>query len=144
MHESLHLRRAPTFRFRLLQGASGLMLMLGLSLAGAATSSKAEVEAQYQRDRAVCLSGKSNQDQATCLKEAGAARAEALRGDTGDGGADYRRNQLERCKSLSGDEARDCRLRMQGAGKVSGSASAGGVYRELTTVEPAASAASAP
>ena len=146
MHESIHLRFRPLFRPRLLQATSGLMLALGLSFAGAATTSKAEIETQYQRDRAVCLSGKSNQDQATCLKEAGAARAEALRGDTGDGGADYRRNQLDRCKALAGDEARDCRLRMQGAGKVSGSASAGGIYRELTTVEPApaASAASAP
>ena len=63
-----------------------------------------------------------------------------------EGNPDYRRNQFERCKALSGDEAKDCRLRMKGAGVVSGSASAGGIYRELRTVEPApaASAASAP
>jgi hypothetical protein len=92
------------------------------------------------------LSGKSNQDQATCLKEAGAARDVARRGLLEEGHPDYRRNQMDRCKALTGDEAKDCRLRMKGAGSVSGSASAGGIYRELTTIEPApaASAASAP
>jgi hypothetical protein len=131
---------APSMRY-----LSTLALSAFVATAWAATP-KAEIEAQYQRDRAVCLSGKSNQDQTTCLKEAGAVRAEALRGDPDEGNANYRRNQLDRCKALSGDEAKDCKLRMKGAGTVSGSASAGGIYRELTTIEvaPAASAASAP
>jgi hypothetical protein len=137
--------RTSFLRSRLSIGClAGVVLSLGLASAWAAP--KSEVEAQYQRDRAVCLSGKSNQDQPTCLKEAGAVRAEALRGDTGDGDVNYRRNARDRCRALAGDEAKDCRLRMNGAGTVSGSASAGGVYRELTTIEPAraASAASAP
>lgn len=131
---------APSMRY-----LSSLALSAFVATAWAATP-KAEIEAQYQHDRAICLSGKSNQDQATCLKEAGAVRAEALRGDNGDGNVNYRRNQLDRCKALTGEEEKDCKLRMKGAGTVSGSASAGGIYRELTTIEPApaASAASAP
>ena len=34
-------------------------------------------QSRYQSERAVCLHGLSNQDKATCLKEAGAALAEA-------------------------------------------------------------------
>ena len=126
---------------------AGTLLSLGMACAMAAPDrSAADIQAQYERERAVCLSGKSNQDQPTCLKEAGAARDVARRGLLEEGNPNYRRNQLDRCKALTGDEAKDCRLRMKGAGTVSGSASAGGIYRELTTIEPApaASAASAP
>ena len=126
---------------------AGTFLSLGMAGAMAAPDrSAADIQAQYERERAVCLSGKSNQDQPTCLKEAGAARDVARRGLLEEGNPNYRRNQLDRCKALTGDEAKDCRLRMKGAGTVSGSASAGGIYRELTTIEPApaASAALAP
>jgi hypothetical protein len=125
--------------------AAGLFLGAGAAMA-AATDTNAEIQARYERERAVCLSGKSNQDQATCLKEAGAARDVARRGLLEEGNPDYRHNKFDRCKALTGDEAKDCRLRMKGAGTVSGSASAGGIYRELTTIEPAAPApaASAP
>ena len=124
---------------------SGLALSAFVATTWAATP-RAEIEAQYQHDRSVCLSGKSNQDQAACLKEAGAVRAEALRGKVDDVDTNYRRNQLDRCKALSGDEAKDCKARMKGAGTVNGSVGSGGIYRELTTIEPApaASAASAP
>jgi len=123
---------------------AALLLSAGSAMAATPSPTSAEIQARYERERAVCLSGNSNQDQATCLKEAGAARDVARRGLLDEGNADYRRNQLDRCKALSGDEAKDCRLRMKGAGTVSGSASAGGIYRELRTIEPAAPAASAP
>ena len=123
--------------------AAGLLLSVNWAMA-AVNPADADIQARYERERAVCLSGKSNQDQPTCLKEAGAARDVARRGLLDEGNPNYRRNQLDRCKALTGDEAKDCRLRMQGAGTVSGSASAGGIYRELTTIEPAAPAASAP
>ena len=125
--------------------AAGLLLFAGTAMA-ASSAASADIQARYERERAVCLTGKSNQDQPTCLKEAGAARDVARRGLLDEGSPDYRRNQLDRCKALTGEEAKDCRLRMKGAGTVSGSASAGGIYRELTTIEPAAPApaASAP
>ena len=39
----------------------------------------ADAQARYQQDRAACMSGQSNQDHATCLREAGAALAQARR-----------------------------------------------------------------
>ncbi|MEP7298599.1 MAG: hypothetical protein ABI702_20635 [Burkholderiales bacterium] len=119
----------------------GLLLGIGMSGAFAATPApNSEIQARYERERAVCLQGLSNQDRNTCLKEAGAARDAARRGDLDVENEHYRRNALERCKALPGDEAKDCRLRIQGAGTTSGSARDGGIYRELVTVEPAAPA----
>lgn len=110
---------------------------------GAAASGTAQ--ARYAQEVALCKSGASHQDRATCLREAGAALAEARRGDLDDGSAPYAANQLKRCDPLPGDQRQDCIARMQGQGTTSGSVAGGGIYRELVTREtgpsPAASAA---
>jgi hypothetical protein len=49
----------------------------------------------------------------------------------------YTRNALLRCERLATKERLACTARMQGAGTVRGSAASGGIYRELTTTEPA-------
>ena len=38
-----------------------------------------DAQSRYEKDRAACMSGNSNQDRATCLREAGAALVEARR-----------------------------------------------------------------
>jgi hypothetical protein len=112
------------------------MLIVGVSSALAAPNDRANAEARYQRARAACVTGRSNEDQATCLKEAGAVRNEELRGiDLSEGVPDYRQNQLERCKIfIDPNDARECRMRIE-QGSVSGSARDGGILRELTTTE---------
>lgn len=117
-------------------------LLVCTATAGAATSDrpvgKAELnaaQARYKQDVAVCNSGHSNQDRATCLREAGAALANARRGLLDDGGANYQRNQSQRCTPLPQEQRADCIARMQGGGTTSGSVAGGGVYRELVTVE---------
>jgi len=137
-------------------GLAGVLLSLyAVSATAAVSGATAEIQARYEQDRAKCVSGTSNQDRATCLKEAGAARDAALRGQLDDGDAKYQRNAKERCKALAGDEAKDCLARMKGEGTTHGSVEAGGIYRETVTREakpeavpmpapPPASAASAP
>ncbi|MEJ6001194.1 hypothetical protein [Paucibacter soli] len=93
--------------------------------------------ARYQQERAACLAGKTNQDRPTCLREAGAAYAEAQRGGLEGDEESWRRNAVRRCEVLQGDERFDCLARMRGQGQVSGSAAGGGIYRELVTVVPA-------
>jgi len=122
--------------------------LIGLSASAIAVtgSALAEVQARYGQDRAKCLDGSSNQDRATCLKEAGAARAAALKGQLGDAGTAKHDNAKQRCQALTGDDAKDCLSRASGAGTVTGSVQAGGVLRETVTTQimPAEPPASAP
>lgn len=104
----------------------------------------------YQKDRTACLQGISQQDRATCLKEAGAAQAEAQRGRLGAGAGEDARtltnNALQRCKSVPPEDRSACERMALGEGKVSGSVESGGVLKQITTysVEPAASATPPP
>ena len=141
---------------RALQSARCAMLLAAVitaSLAAQAVTkadlaqAQAQAQTRYQQERAICLSGQSPQDRATCLKEAGAALAEARRGGLDSDGANFTANQRQRCDQLTGAEQQDCVARMQGRGSTQGSVAGGGILRELVTREvmvPPAAAASAP
>ena len=143
--QTLHSIVRSASRRRGLWAAVGL-LSLSASAMAATGAASTEIEARYAQDRAKCLSGLSNQDRATCLKEAGAARAAARQGQLEDAGASKQHNATLRCQALTGDDAKDCRSRVNGSGTVSGSVEAGGVLRETVTTQimPAEPPASAP
>lgn len=105
-----------------------------------AASAKTEVDQRYRAEVAVCNSGKSQQDRATCLREAGAARAEARKGNLKTpAGADVSSNATERCKAQPAADQPACVQRITGAGKTTteGSVKGGGVIREtVTPVKP--------
>lgn len=106
-----------------------------LLAAGTATAGTELSQAQqlYQQERAVCLSGKSNQDRATCLQEAGAALGEARRNNLGTANAgEMGRNRMLRCDALPAGDREDCARRMQGDGVTTGSVQQGGLLRELS------------
>ena len=109
--------------------------LLSATLASAADRGKqlSSAQAIYQQDRAACLSGQTNQDRATCLREAGAAFQEARRGGLDDRRAEYERNRLLRCDSQPAEDRQDCVRRMSGEGTISGSVAGGGILRELVT-----------
>jgi len=107
---------------------------LGSTYAGAAERD-GTAAARYQRERAVCTSGQSNQDRVTCLREAGAAFAQARHEGLSDGPSPYARNARQRCEALPQDDRQGCLARMQGQGTTSGTAASGGIYRELVTPE---------
>ena len=114
---------------------SAVLSVCAAAAMAVANTPSAEIQARYEQERATCLNGTSNQDRATCLKEAGAARDEARKGQLNDGDAKYHRNAKVRCEALAGDEARDCLARMKGKGTTSGSVEAGGILRETVTRE---------
>lgn len=136
---------------RALNAARCLMLLAaaatGMAAQAVTKADLAQAQARYQQERAVCLSGQSVQDRSTCLKEAGAALAEARRGGLDGDPASFKNNQRQRCDQLSGAEQQDCVARMRGRGTTQGSVAGGGILRELVTREvmvPPAAAASAP
>jgi hypothetical protein len=117
---------------------SALALLLGAALVSAPAlaagkADSADALARYQKERAVCMSGQSNQDRATCLREAGAALAQSKKGGLDDDAAQYASNARKRCEKLPDEDRRDCLARMDGQGTTSGSVAAGGIYRELVT-----------
>jgi len=96
-------------------------------------SSLSSAKATYQSDRAMCKSGQTNQDQATCLKEAAAAYDEARRGRLNDGQAQYNQNSLDRCNALPPEDIKACQRRIMGEGTTEGSVEEGGIYRRIET-----------
>jgi hypothetical protein len=119
--------------------AAGTLLFASQTLA-AEHGKTSDAQATYQRDRAACMRGASNQDRATCLKEAGAALQEAKREalDTNTEQGQFEANRLRRCDNQPARDRDDCVRRMNGEGTTRGSVQSGGIYRELVTpVDPA-------
>jgi len=117
-----------------------LPAMLLASVAVGANALPPKEDALYQQERAACLDGSSAQDRTTCLKEAGAARAEARRNklDNGETQAQLRANALLRCKPVAESDRAACERMALGEGTRSGSVAAGGVLKQITTQGAAA------
>ncbi len=106
-------------------------------------------ESNYQKERATCLSGASQESRATCLREAGAALVEARRGGlTTPTPKQMAFNAELRCQAQAPEDRDACKRMIRGQGSQEGSVAQGAVVRELSTIEvmPAAgtAAASAP
>ena len=114
-------------------------LSLGSAMAAGkvtADSASSSALARYEAERAACVDGRSGQDRATCLKEAGAALAEARRGrlSNGESAETLMRNAEARCQTVAAEDRDACMLMAHGKGSVSGSVKAGGTMREITIV----------
>jgi cytochrome c1 len=114
-----------------------MLTVLGLvvALTANAANPASDAQARYAQERAACFNGQSNQDRATCLKEAGAALQEARAGHLADRQQDYAANAMRRCEALPGDQRDMCERRVNGEGTVTGSVREGGVFHELTVVD---------
>ena len=116
---------------RLIAGLISSIVVVNVCVA--ADSQDKNIQAQYARDRAVCINGTSQQPKATCLQEAEAARQAAMAGKLVSGSPNQlQQNRDRRCDAHTGTDREDCLKRMQGEGVQSGSAAQGGVLRELT------------
>ncbi|MDN3920658.1 hypothetical protein [Roseateles violae] len=115
--------------------------------AAASSSAAASAESLYRKERADCLQGRSAQDRQTCLKEAGAALAEARRGTLGTTDpAQLAANAALRCQAVAETDRAACQAMSRGEGQVSGSVAQGGMLKEHRTLnyEPTAAGAAAP
>jgi hypothetical protein len=120
--------------------AAALLFAPAWAAPPAASTEAATAQARYLKERAACLDGSSQQERSACLKEAGAALAEARGAGLGndEDARALRRNAVKRCEAVRVEDRESCRRLARGEGTVSGSAAAGGVFKELITVEPAA------
>ena len=123
-----------------------------------AADAAAAAKSTYAKERADCEAGRTAEDRATCLKEAGAAQQERKR-NTLDNTGSARQNAIERCNLVAAKDKADCLARIEGPSQpnqtttTSGSVAGGGVIRETKTtttgqptvvILPATPAASAP
>ena len=126
--------------------------------AHAADAAAPAAKSTYAKERADCEAGRTAEDRATCLKEAGAAQQERKR-NTLDNTGSARQNAIERCNLVAAKDKADCLARIEGPSQpnqtttTSGSVAGGGVIRETKTtttgqptvvILPAPAAASAP
>ncbi|HWI78794.1 MAG TPA: hypothetical protein VNS31_06325 [Ramlibacter sp.] len=115
-------------------GAIAIALAVVPAAWSAGNKATSEAQRQFQQERAYCLSGQSQQDRATCLKEADNAYAEARRGALNNsGGANFSQNAVERCKAQPAADQDACVQRIMGAGSTEGSVKGGGLLRETQT-----------
>jgi hypothetical protein len=112
-------------------------LLCAFAALAATPAALTEAQARYRQEMALCNSGQSNQDIATCREEAQHALAEARRGGLDDVPSQYEKNAVQRCEALKGDDRSDCVARMRGEGSVEGSVAGGGILRQSVTVVPA-------
>lgn len=82
-----------------------------------------------------CLTGKTQQDRETCMREARNANADKKAGKLDGSSTNLDANATQRCDVLTGDEKIACEARMAGYGSTSGSVAGGGVIREVETVD---------
>ena len=108
------------------------------SPAHAADAAASAAKSTYLKDRADCEAGRTAEDRATCLKEAGAAQDERKRNRLDNTGS-MRQNAIDRCNAVAPKDKADCLARIEGPSQAnqktttSGSVAGGGIIRETTT-----------
>ncbi len=118
--------------------ASIIVFALGAGAAHAGDQAGVDsAKAQYDAERARCISGSTGQDQASCLRSAGAAYELVKQGRLRDPNTAYHDNALARCANLPPSDRADCQLRVDGGGDRSGSVKGGGIITETVTTIPA-------
>lgn len=101
---------------------------------GAPGATGIDASGSYQQEVQACMTGRTQQDRETCLKEARNAQADKKRGLLDNAGAQFQANAAARCDVLAGEEKAACQARVMGYGNISGSVAGGGVLREVETV----------
>ncbi|MHB1125222.1 MAG: hypothetical protein ACYC0T_21240 [Ramlibacter sp.] len=115
-------------------GVAALLAVTAATAQVTAGPTAIDATGHYQKEVQACLSGQTQQDRETCLREARNAQAEKKRGALDNAGAQFEANKVARCEPLAGEEKAACQARMMGYGNTTGSVAGGGVLREVETV----------
>ncbi|HWP12897.1 MAG TPA: hypothetical protein VNN06_13825 [Ramlibacter sp.] len=115
-------------------GVASLLAVTAATAQVATGTTGIDASGNYQLEVRACMTGQTQQDQATCLREARNAQADKKRGLLDNAGARFEANAIARCDVLAGDEKAACQARMMGFGHVTGSVAGGGLLREVETV----------
>jgi len=112
------------------------LLAVGAATAQVAISGTTGIDAtgSYQSEVNACMSGMTQQDRDTCLKEARNAQADKRRGVL-DTQGNLEANAMARCGAFTNAEDKAaCQARTMGMGSAEGSVAGGGLIKEVETV----------
>jgi hypothetical protein len=115
-------------------GAAALLAVTAATAQVATGTTGIDASGSFQQEVNACMTGKTQQDQATCLREARNAQADKKRGVLENTNGQVDANAANRCAVLTGEEQAACQARVLGYGSTSGSVAGGGVLREVETV----------
>ena len=115
-------------------GLTALLAVTAATAQVATGTTGIDASGSYQQEVNACITGKTQQDQATCLREARNAQADKKRGILDNAGAQFEANANSRCDVLAGEDKAACQARVLGYGSTTGSVASGGVLREVETV----------
>lgn len=123
----------PSITLRCL--AAGLLALGSLAQAAPRVAKNVDpLRLQYEREKADCVTGKTRQPRDVCLREAGAAYAQARQGrliSMGDQPEQWAANALKRCQAQPPEDRETCERRVR-EGQVAGSVDGGGQLSTLT------------
>lgn len=114
--------------------AAALLALGGAAQAAPAAKNVDPLRLQYERERADCMTGRNRQPRDVCLREAGAAYAQARQGrltPPSDNSDQWAANALKRCEVQQGEDRSLCERRVR-EGVVVGSVDGGGEIKTLT------------
>lgn len=115
-------------------GVATLLAMTAATAQVATGTTGIDASGSYQQEVNACMTGKTQQDRDTCLREARNAQADKKRGVLDNAGAKFESNASARCDVLMGEEKAACQARVMGYGNTTGSVAGGGLLREVETV----------
>ena len=112
---------------------TAVLAMTAATAQVASGSTGIDASGNAQSEMAACMSGRTQQDKETCVKEVRNANQDKRGGKMDNAGGQFDANALERCKVQVGDDKLACEARVIGYGNPQGSVAGGGVVTEIET-----------
>ena len=85
-------------------GVAALLAMTAASAQVATGTTGIDASGIYQQEIKACMTGTTQQDRDTCLREARNAQADRKRGALDNAGASFESNAAQRCEVFKGEE----------------------------------------
>ena len=124
--------------FRLAKSAAlfgiAALLSFGATAQIAVGTTGIDASGNARSEMNACLTGRTQQDQQTCMTEVRNANAAKRAGQVDNAGGQFSANALKRCDIFQGEDLVACQARIVGYGKTDGSVAGGGAIRQVETV----------
>ncbi|MCZ8256533.1 MAG: hypothetical protein O9327_12815 [Polaromonas sp.] len=124
--------------FRLVKSAAcfgvAALLSLGATAQIAAGTTGIDASGNARSEMNACLTGRTQQDQETCMTEVRNANAAKRAGKVDNAGGQFSANAMKRCDIFQGEDLVACQARIVGYGQTDGSVAGGGAIRQVETV----------